>query len=211
MDHPFKREMVGKVGNEYREFDYHYFDDPQALTGFRGFREDGNAAEGRRDFAREAKDIASIPGINTFLDVGCAKGYLVKQLRELGITAYGIDISDYAIDQAPADVRPYLRQLKVQDLGVEERYDIVHTNGVLLYLTISEVKSALSCFSRIANLGVVIIEPTREQFTVWYDKRDVFAIDLLRKQELSQNDWDTLIEGAGFRKNGAWYKKERCR
>ncbi len=41
--------------------------------------------------------IANTPQ-NT-LDVGCAKGFLVSNLRQLGINAYGIDISDYAISQ----------------------------------------------------------------------------------------------------------------
>lgn len=44
----------------------------------------------------------------TFLDVGCAFGYLVKGLRELGVDAYGIDISEYALDKADEDVKPYL-------------------------------------------------------------------------------------------------------
>ena len=35
------------------------------------------------------------------IDVGCAKGFLVKALRMLGIIADGCDISEYAIDFAP--------------------------------------------------------------------------------------------------------------
>ena len=45
----------------------------------------------------------------TVLDFGCAKGYLVKALRLLGIQAYGCDISDYAIGMVDAEVKPYCR------------------------------------------------------------------------------------------------------
>ncbi len=35
------------------------------------------------------------------LDVGCAKGFLVQELRMLGVEAYGVDISEYAVNAAP--------------------------------------------------------------------------------------------------------------
>ncbi|GAB4250768.1 MAG: hypothetical protein Kow00109_26630 [Acidobacteriota bacterium] len=41
----------------------------------------------------------------TFLDLGCAYGYLVAAARERGYEAYGLDVSDYALRQAPAGRR----------------------------------------------------------------------------------------------------------
>lgn len=42
------------------------------------------------------------------LDFGCAKGYLVKAMRLLHRKAYGFDISDYAREEAPEDVKEYV-------------------------------------------------------------------------------------------------------
>lgn len=42
------------------------------------------------------------------LDVGCAKGFLVKAFREQGIEAWGVDVSEYALSTAPEDVCTYL-------------------------------------------------------------------------------------------------------
>jgi len=42
-----------------------------------------------------------------WLDIGCAKGYLVSELRRRCIEAYGVDISKYAIQQSPTEVKPY--------------------------------------------------------------------------------------------------------
>lgn len=42
------------------------------------------------------------------LDIGCAKGYLVKALRWMGREAYGFDISDYALKMADSEVKKYL-------------------------------------------------------------------------------------------------------
>lgn len=45
------------------------------------------------------------------LDLGCAMGYLVRHMRRRDmLKTYGCDISSYAIEQAPEDVRPYLME-----------------------------------------------------------------------------------------------------
>ena len=50
------------------------------------------------------------------LDIGCAKGYLVKALRWLGRDAWGCDISDYALEKADPEIRQFLsKHLPNQD------------------------------------------------------------------------------------------------
>jgi SAM-dependent methyltransferase len=48
----------------------------------------------------------------TVMDFGCAKGYLVHALRLLGHEAYGVDISEYAINEAPKEVSPYVKHIE---------------------------------------------------------------------------------------------------
>ena len=52
---------------------------------------------------------------DTILDFGCAKGYLVHALRLLDFDAYGVDVSEYAINQALPEVQPYLRLINLLD------------------------------------------------------------------------------------------------
>jgi 2-polyprenyl-3-methyl-5-hydroxy-6-metoxy-1,4-benzoquinol methylase len=47
------------------------------------------------------------------LDIGCAKGFLVETLRSRGISSYGVDISQYALSQAPESIRAFLHQVDV--------------------------------------------------------------------------------------------------
>ena len=49
------------------------------------------------------------------LDLGCAKGYLVKALRLLNINAFGCDISEYAIQMADSEVKSYCRLSHTSD------------------------------------------------------------------------------------------------
>lgn len=46
----------------------------------------------------------------TVLDAGCAMGHLVAALRDRGVEAYGIDISEYAVTHAREDIREYCFQ-----------------------------------------------------------------------------------------------------
>ncbi len=72
--------------------------------GYGGFQYDGR-------WKSVAKDIISHFSLrlgDRLLDVGCAKGFLVKDLLALGIDAFGIDISSYALMQCEPEVVGYL-------------------------------------------------------------------------------------------------------
>ena len=46
------------------------------------------------------------------LDFGCAKGFVVHGLRLLGYEAFGVDVSEYAIAQAPKEVNGYVSRIE---------------------------------------------------------------------------------------------------
>lgn len=79
------------------------------------------------------------------LDYGCSKGYLVKALRLLGIDAWGVDISAYAIRHCDSDVRDYCNLITAEDpVPVTGKFDLVMTKDVLEHLP----ESALHDFFR---------------------------------------------------------------
>ena len=53
-------------------------------------------------------DYIAIKRGQSVLDIGCAKGYLVKAMRWLGREAWGCDISDYALEKADPEVKQFL-------------------------------------------------------------------------------------------------------
>ena len=59
-----------------------------------------------------AESVRDVMGIlfsgESILDVGCARGYLVKALRKLRIEAYGYDISKWALDNCDPDVKEFV-------------------------------------------------------------------------------------------------------
>ncbi len=67
------------------------------------------------------------------LDAGCAKGFLVEALRDRGIEAYGIDLSEYAISEARRDIRQYCRVASLLD-PIHERFDLIVCIEVLEHI-----------------------------------------------------------------------------
>ncbi|MFN2235590.1 MAG: hypothetical protein ACK2U1_15290, partial [Anaerolineales bacterium] len=58
-------------------------------------------------FSRIAERIIQDIQPTTVLDAGCALGFLVEGLRNHGVEAFGIDISDYAIENVHQTIKPY--------------------------------------------------------------------------------------------------------
>jgi ubiquinone/menaquinone biosynthesis C-methylase UbiE len=84
-----------------REYGELYFDGPREF-GYGGYRYDGR-------WIPVARDIVSHFGLKAgmrVLDVGCAKGFLVKDLMIAcpGLEAYGLDISHYALMNCEKEV-----------------------------------------------------------------------------------------------------------
>ena len=59
------------------------------------------------------------------LDAGCSFGILVWTLREVGIQAFGIDISEYAIGRAIDEVAPYVEVGDISESIRPGPYDLV--------------------------------------------------------------------------------------
>lgn len=73
----------------------------------------------------------------TVLDVGCAMGYLVASLRDRGVKAYGIDVSEYAISKVREDIRPYCSACSALESlpgDFPQEYDLVTTIEVIEHL-----------------------------------------------------------------------------
>lgn len=69
------------------------------------------------------------------LDLGCGPGHYVKLFRSVGARAFGVDISATALALAPAEVRPYLYHLDMENLEIfpDRAFDLaIHNAAVYL-------------------------------------------------------------------------------
>jgi GT2 family glycosyltransferase/2-polyprenyl-3-methyl-5-hydroxy-6-metoxy-1,4-benzoquinol methylase len=88
-------------------------------------------------FERVAEQIIKIWNPRNVLDAGCAKGYLVEALRDKGVDAYGIDISEFAISHVREDLKPYCCVQSISESlpkTFPEEYDLITCIEVLEHL-----------------------------------------------------------------------------
>jgi 2-polyprenyl-3-methyl-5-hydroxy-6-metoxy-1,4-benzoquinol methylase len=99
------------------DFDAAYFgDDPLVISraGYSSYarwhRHQGQDSRGEwwKDKAVELINKFGLQPNWKLLEIGCAKGFLVEDLRELGVNAFGLDVSPHAVSSAPAAVQPFL-------------------------------------------------------------------------------------------------------
>ena len=96
------------------------------------------------------------------LDVGCATGFVVEALRELGVDASGVDVSQFAVEQAAAGARGHLgygdltRRLPFAD----GRFDLVTVLETLEHLPPEVVPHALRELRRVARSYVLATIPS---------------------------------------------------
>ncbi|MGH7391729.1 MAG: methyltransferase domain-containing protein [Candidatus Rokuibacteriota bacterium] len=84
------------------------------------------------------------------LDVGCAKGFLVEALRDRGVEAYGLDVSDYAIGQVRPDIRPFCWIASATE-PLPRRYDLITCLEVLEHLPEAAAVAAVANLCRAAD------------------------------------------------------------
>lgn len=83
-------------------------------------------------------------------DAGCAMGLLVEALRERGVEAEGIDISEYAIAAAPPAARPHCRVGSITD-ELPSRYDLVVCIEVVEHVAPEQADAVIANFCRHAD------------------------------------------------------------
>ncbi len=105
----------------------------------------------------QAEIIAAAFAPATCLDIGCAKGDFVREMRTRGVQAFGTDISTYSVASAADDVRGTLCASSIAALPfIDDAFDLVVAIEVLEHLPPEAVDAALEELWRVARQFVYI-------------------------------------------------------
>lgn len=88
----------------------------------------GLALKAWRGSSNRPGDPADRP---TLLDVGCGHGFFLEQALLLGMQARGIEVSPQAVRYARGELQLEVREMPLDELPADERYDIITLWGVL--------------------------------------------------------------------------------
>jgi 2-polyprenyl-3-methyl-5-hydroxy-6-metoxy-1,4-benzoquinol methylase len=121
-----------------------------------------------RDFAGLFRGTAQFlvkmfPEAGSFLDAGCAKGFLVKSLRALGKQAWGFDFSPWALANAEAEARPYIQLAAAEDVRYDRKFDALLAFDLLAHLTEAQILAFLRNSCEWTRAGLLAIIPTYDQ------------------------------------------------
>ena len=78
----------------------------------------------------------------TVLDAGCAKGFLVEGFRRRGVEAWGIDLSEYAIQSVHPDIKDFCFTGSIAQ-PLPRRYDLIVSIEVVEHMPAEEAVRAI--------------------------------------------------------------------
>jgi len=108
-----------------------------------GLNYDRSEPHWSRFFGLIAKHIANELRPRTVFDAGCAKGFLVEELRKLHIEAFGRDYSEYAIGDMPQALQAFCEVGSIAD-PITGTYDLVTCIEVLEHMPEEEGVRAIA-------------------------------------------------------------------
>jgi hypothetical protein len=145
----------GGAGGATALYDSFYY---AHYCGERAYRRDPSWLE---FFGGIADQVVARIAPASVLDAGCAMGMVVEALRDRGVEAFGVDISEYAIENVRPDVRPYCRVGSILD-PFPRRYDLIVCIEVLEHLGVRDAERAVANF--VAFTDDVLFSSTPKDF-----------------------------------------------
>ena len=187
---------VIRVAREYGEM---YFDGPREY-GYGGYRYDGRWKPVARDIVEH---FGLVPGMRV-LDVGCAKGFLVKDLLGEcpGLEVFGIDVSAYALSHCEPEVIGRLHLGSADCLPFPDHsFDAIVSINTLHNLSREDVVVALREIERVGQGSAFVqvdsyhTEEQRALFQDWV---------LTAKFHDFPDGWFQVFQEAGYRGDYDW-------
>jgi SAM-dependent methyltransferase len=142
---------------------------------------------------------------SSLLDVGCAKGFMLYDLTLLipNITVSGIDISEYAIENAVEEIKPFVSVANATSLPYEDNsFDVVISINTVHNLEREECAKALQEIERVSRgKSFITVDAYRNE----EEKRRMFDWNLTAKTIMSVEEWEMFFNEIGFTGDYYWF------
>jgi 2-polyprenyl-3-methyl-5-hydroxy-6-metoxy-1,4-benzoquinol methylase len=180
-------------------YDHDYFE-----TGIKSNWTEGYQWEPFSGLFRETASflISMFPEASSFMDIGCAKGFLVRCLRESGKACWGLDFSRWAVEHAESLSAPFLRLAALDDYTFDRRFDVLLAFSVLESLTETQISDFLTRAKSAAGVGLFAVissfETAKEEERFKREDNDLSHITLRSRQW-----WHEQFLESGWRQDAA--------
>lgn len=177
------------------------FFDGDRKCGYGGYKYDGRW----QSVVKRMKDFYKLPDNVSILDIGCGKGFMLHDFKELmpGITVAGIDISRYAIENAVPDVKPFLKVASAEKLPYPDKsFDLVISINTIHNLPLERLKIALQEIQRVCRRhSYITIDAWRNET----ERENLFKWVLTAETMMHVDDWKKLFKETGYTGDYWWF------
>lgn len=190
--------------NVARQFGQEFFDGDR-LYGYGGYRYHPRFwAETVRRF----RDHYHLKNDASILDVGCAKGFMLHDFKEMSPEMHvrGIDISEYAIRNAIESMKPYLEVGDAASLPYPDNsFDLVISINTVHNLPLPQCRLAIQEIQRVSRAHSFLI------VDAWHndeERRRMMAWNLTALTYMHVDDWKQLFSEVGYSGDYYWFIAE---
>lgn len=184
-----------------RKFDKDFFDGSRQ-HGYGGF------SYNKKFWNKVVEDFRDHWNINQndrILDVGCAKGFMVYDFKNLIPEIYieGIDISNYAIKNSKQEIKNLLKVADAKSLPYEnDSFDYVISINTIHNLDLNDCKKALREIQRVSKKDSFI---TVDAYNNDDEKKMMLDWNLTAKTILSVKEWKEIFIETGYTGDYFWF------
>lgn len=147
--------------------------------------------------ARGLIETYSLNSKSRVLDVGCGKGFLLKEIVDLvpGIDICGLDVSSYAIDNAHPDIAHQLKLGHAARLPFnDQEFDLVFSINTLHNLHAYDLHSALLEIQRVGKSSFICVESYRDEI----EKQNLLYWQVTCEAFNTPDEWLWWFKLAGY-------------
>lgn len=176
-----------------KEWGFDYWDGERRY-GYGGMHYDGRW----RPVAEEMARHYDLKAGDRILDIGCGKGFLLYEFTQAipGIEVAGLDISQYGLDNAKDEVRPFLKAGNCIELPFEDAsFDFVYSINTFHNLKNFELMEALREMQRVGrDRRYICVESYRNE----REKANLLYWQLTCESFYDTDEWQWAYEKAGY-------------
>ncbi|MFA4849314.1 MAG: class I SAM-dependent methyltransferase [Methanoregula sp.] len=187
-----------------RKFDKEFFDGDR-LSGYGGYMYHPRFWQ---DTVRMFNEYYRLDKNSAVLDVGCAKGFMLHDFKHFlpELTVAGIDISQYAIENAIDDMKPFIRVGNASELPYSDKsFDLVVSINTIHNLPLEKCKVALQEIERVSiSHSFITVDAWRNDD----EKERMLKWNLTAETYMHVEDWKLLFEEVGYTGDYYWFIAE---
>jgi len=183
-----------------KQFGKEFFDGDRKC-GYGGYKYDGRW----KSVSKRMKEHYNLPDNAAILDIGCAKGFLLHDFKELmpNCTVAGVDVSAYAIENAMQSVKPFLKAASAEKLPYPDKsFDLVISINTIHNLPIERLKKALREIERVSRCNSYI---TVDAWRNEQERENLFKWVLTAETMMHVDDWKKLFDEVGYSGDHWWF------